>query len=160
MSIKTIKCIFWIKLNPLCHDLLVKCMKYIKNGLNFAETVFTISQMLFKIEVLEPKSLYKSRARRHFYGTENDIWTGLAIMKKNGGWLWATFESVFFMFSGAKKIIKFFFLNIVVFALKSCIKWKWENHKKSIVYCSAEDTSLRYFYTMTLHIAYGIWIHQ
>ena len=25
-------------------------MKYIKNGLNFAETVFTISQMLFKIK--------------------------------------------------------------------------------------------------------------
>ena len=38
----------------------------------------------------------------------------LAILKKNLGWLWATFEAVFFMFSWAKK-------KIVLSALKSCI---------------------------------------
>ena len=28
------------------------------------------------IEVFESKSLYRSRAGRHFYGTENEIWAG------------------------------------------------------------------------------------
>ena len=35
-----------------------------------------------------PKSLYRSRAGRHFYGTENEIWAGFGPVgnteKKNG----------------------------------------------------------------------------
>ena len=51
---------------------------------------------------LLPKSLYRNRTGRHFYGTENEIWAGFRPVgnteKKIGGWLWATFEGVFFMF--------------------------------------------------------------
>ena len=46
---------------------------------------------------------------------EEKMWFGhvlgrLAVSKKKGGGgqLWATFEGVFFMFSGAKKNLKFF----------------------------------------------------
>ena len=42
----------------------------------------------------------------------------LAILKKSLGWLWATFEVSFFMFSGADS-----FLNIAASALKTYIKW-------------------------------------
>ena len=52
------------------------------------------------------KSLYRSHAGRHFYGTENEIWAGFGPVgnteKKIGGQLWVTFEGGFFMFSGAK----------------------------------------------------------
>ena len=79
--------------------------------------------------------LYRSPTGRHFYGTENEIWAGFGPVgntEKMGGQLWATFEGVFFMFSGAKKWFKLFFKNIVAFALKSCIKWRWENKKKNL----------------------------
>ena len=55
----------------------------------------------------KPKSLYRTRAGRHFYGTENEIWAAFGPVgntEKNGGRFWATFEGGFFMFSGAKKI--------------------------------------------------------
>ena len=45
----------------------------------------------------------------------------LAILKKNGGRLLATFDSGFFMFSGAKRKFNFS-LSIAMSALKSCIK--------------------------------------
>jgi hypothetical protein len=57
----------------------------------------------------------------NFYGTEIEIWAGfgpVSITEKKLGRLRATIESAFFMFSWAK----FFFENIVVSALKSCIK--------------------------------------
>ena len=87
-------------------------MKYIKNGLNFAETVFTISQMLFKIGVLESKSLYRSRAKRHFYGTEYDIWADFGLMlgqlaileKKIGADNEQFLRAVFSCFQGQKLI--------------------------------------------------------
>ena len=38
---------------------------------------------------MKPKSLYRSRAGRHFYGTENEIWAGIGTAgnteKKMGG---------------------------------------------------------------------------
>ena len=59
----------------------------------------------------KPKSLYRSRAGRHFYGTENEIWAGLgpvlgwlAILKKMG----ADYEQllrVFFQVFKGRKII-------------------------------------------------------
>ena len=56
---------------------------------------------------LYPKSLYRSRAGRHFYGTENVIWADFGPVgnteKKSLGRLWATFKDGFFMFLGAKK---------------------------------------------------------
>ena len=56
---------------------------------------------------IHSKSLYKSRVGKHLYGTENEIWAGLGPVgnteKKIGGQLWATFESLFLMFSGAKQ---------------------------------------------------------
>ena len=128
----------------------------------------------FFSSTLHTKSLYRSRAGRHFYGTENVIWAGFGPIgnteKKSLGRLWATFEDVFFMFSGEKKNLKFFFENVVVSAQKSCIISIWEKkiivfflplktwknrpqiglNSQSIVYCSIGDTSLRDFYIMTL----------
>ena len=64
---------------------------------------------------------------RDCYGTGIEIWAGFGPIgsteKKCLGRLWATFEGVFFMFSGAKKIIKNLFENIVASSLKSCIKF-------------------------------------
>ena len=48
-------------------------------------------------------SLDRSRAGRHFYGTENDIWAGGNTEKIIGGWYRATFEGGSFMFSRAKE---------------------------------------------------------
>ena len=80
----------------------------------------------------KPKSLYRSRAGRHFL--EQEIRFGLvlgqlALLK----WLWVTFESSFFKFSGAEFFCWFFEKNIVVSALKSCMKWKWENKIKLVI---------------------------
>ena len=74
------------------------------------------------------KSLYRSRAGKHFYGTENEIWAGfgpMVILKKNWGRLWATFEGDFSGLQGS------FFL-IIVASLKSCIKLSWEKKKKKL----------------------------
>ena len=55
---------------------------------------------------LPAKSLYRSRAGRHFYGTKSEIWAGFGPVgnteKKIVGRLRAAFEGGFFMFSGAK----------------------------------------------------------
>jgi hypothetical protein len=53
--------------------------------------------------------LYRSRAGRHFYGTENEIWAGFGPVgnteEKNCGLIMSNFfEGVFFMFSEAKKL--------------------------------------------------------
>ena len=47
-----------------------------------------------------PKSLYRSRARHHFYGLEDEIWAGFgqvgnAYCKKNWAAKYATFDAVF-----------------------------------------------------------------
>ena len=49
-------------------------------------------QKWLSLELPQPKSLYRSRAGRHFYGTENGIWASfrlvlgrLAILKKKLG---------------------------------------------------------------------------
>jgi hypothetical protein len=34
---------------------------------------------------MKAKSLYKSRAGRHFYGTENEIWAGFGNTEKKWG---------------------------------------------------------------------------
>jgi hypothetical protein len=59
--------------------------------------------------VVWTKSLYRSRAGRHFYGTENEIWAGFGPVgnteEKNCGLIMSNFfEGVFFMFSEAKKL--------------------------------------------------------
>ena len=65
---------------------------------------------------------------RDFYGTTIGIWAGFGPIgsteKKGLGQLRATFEGVFFMFLGAKKMLKFILESIVASALKSCIKCK------------------------------------
>ena len=46
---------------------------------------FTILEMKFYMTVLQPKSLYISRAVSNFYGTEIEIWAALgwmAVLKK------------------------------------------------------------------------------
>ena len=71
-----------------------------------------------------PKSLYRSPAVRHFYGTENVIWAGFEPVgnkEKTLDRLWATFECGFFMFFYGQKKCLIFFLNIVASALKRCI---------------------------------------
>ena len=49
--------------------------------------------------------------KKKIYGTENEIWAGFGPVgntEKKWGRLRATFESVFFMFPGAKNNLKFF----------------------------------------------------
>ena len=65
-----------------------------------------------------PKSLYRSRARSHFYGA--DFGPVGNTEKKNWGRLWPTFEAGFPCFCEQKKC-KIFFKNIVTSTLKSCI---------------------------------------
>ena len=66
-----------------------------------------------------PKSIYRSRAGSHLYGTEYEIWADFGpvgnIEKK--GRLLATFEDSFFKFS----LAIFFYIYSVASALKSCI---------------------------------------
>ena len=76
------------------------------------------------------KWLHGSRAGRHFYGTENEIWACFGPdgnTEKNGGLSSATFEGVSLCFYGHF----FFLLNIVASALKSCMKRSWDNQKKT-----------------------------
>ena len=62
-----------------------------------------------QIAVQEPKSLYRSRARRHFYGTENEIWAGFGPVcntEKKWGRIMSNFRGWFFhVFRRGKKII-------------------------------------------------------
>ena len=50
-------------------------MTTIKKKENIFQKII-IQMYCLQIAVQEPKSLYRSRARRHFYGTENVIWVG------------------------------------------------------------------------------------
>ena len=47
------------------------------------------------MKLLRTKSLYRSRAGRHFYGTENEIWLGFGLVgnaeKKNEGPIMSNF---------------------------------------------------------------------
>jgi hypothetical protein len=51
--------------------------------------------------------LYRSRARRHFYGKENEIWAGFGVVGNIEKKLGANYEHLlrvfFFMFLAAKK---------------------------------------------------------
>ena len=59
------------------------------------------------------KSLYRSRAARHFYGTENVIWAGLGPLKKNIGADYEQLLRAFFScFHEQKKIFKIFFKTL------------------------------------------------
>ena len=60
--------------------------------------------------VVVSKSLFRSRSDRHFYGTENGIWAGLASVGDTD-----------FCFQSQKNNLKIS-KNIVVSTLKSCIK--------------------------------------
>ena len=71
-------------------------------------------------EWLIPKSLCRSRAGNHFYGTEYDIWAdfwpvGNTEKKRFGADYEQVLRAVFSCFQGKK------FKNIVASALKSCI---------------------------------------
>ena len=71
---------------------------------------------------LYAKSLYKSRAGRHFYGTENVIWAGFGQIgntEKKSDWLSAAFEGGFSSFQGQNI---FFFETTLASPLKRCIK--------------------------------------
>ena len=59
----------------------------------------------------QAKSLYRSFVGSHFYGTEYEICADFGLVgntEKNGGQLGATLEAGLFMFSWAKKMLKFF----------------------------------------------------
>ena len=69
---------------------------------------------LSKVKVIPPKSLYRSRAGRHSYGTENEIWAGFELVgntEKN----WANYEQllkvVVSCFQGQKKVYIFFLIS-------------------------------------------------
>ena len=83
---------------------------------------------LHHLPVSSQQSLYRSPLERQFDGKENVIWAGFGPIgnmywKKKLSWLQATFEDVFFMFSGA---IFYFFENVVGSALISCIIAIWD----------------------------------
>ena len=61
----------------------------------------------FTAGCLVPKSLYRSRAESHFYGTEYEIWADFGPVgntEKQPGPIMSNFEASFFMFSCAKKV--------------------------------------------------------
>ena len=71
------------------------------------------------------KSLYRSRAGRHFYGTENVIWAGFGPIGNTEKKSWAimsNFLGWFFRVCGCKKFILKNVENVVASALKSCIE--------------------------------------
>ena len=43
---------------------------------------------------LLPKSLYRSRTGRHFYGTENEIWAGFGPVGNTEKTIWAKYEQL------------------------------------------------------------------
>ena len=59
-----------------------------------------------------PKSLYRSRAERHFYGTENVFCAGFGPVGNTEKKSWADYEqllrAVFSCFHGQKKCLNFF----------------------------------------------------
>ena len=58
------------------------------------------------------KSLYRSRAGRYFYGTENVIWAGFGPVGNTEKIIWANYEqllrAVFSWFYGQNKCLNFF----------------------------------------------------
>ena len=90
--------------------------------------------------------LVKGQGKSHYIEGETFLWN----RKWDLGWFWASLQYwkklganyeqqrvVFPCFQGQKNNFLgpnffFFFLNIVPSALKSCIKWRWENKKKSL----------------------------
>ena len=59
--------------------------------------LFNPINTLISIErlILEPKSFYRSCARIHFYGTENEIWAGFGpIGNTEKKMIWADYEQL------------------------------------------------------------------
>ena len=111
------------------------------------DSVIAFSLIIYNLEYLCPKSLYRSRTGRHFYGTEIGFWAGFGqYWKKKFRPIMSNFWARFFHVFGCKKIFDFFFLPPKT----------WKNrpqiglNSQSILYCSIGDTSLRDFYIMTL----------
>ena len=48
----------------------------LKNNVHSAENILQFTNKVY----LKSKSLYRSFARRHFYGTENEIWAGFGAV--------------------------------------------------------------------------------
>ena len=61
---------------------------------------------------MRPKSLYRRRSGKHFYGTENVIWAGFGLVgnteKKIGADYEQILRAVFSCFHGQKKHLIFF----------------------------------------------------
>ena len=52
--------------------------------LGLKECLVECATLCVKSEVICTKSLYRSRAGRDFYGTENDIWAGFGVVGNYG----------------------------------------------------------------------------
>ena len=52
-------------------------------------------QKWLSLELPQPKSLYRSRAGRHFYGTENEIWAGFGPVGITEKTFLANYEQLF-----------------------------------------------------------------
>ena len=59
--------------------------------------------------LLYPKSLYRSRAGRHFYGTENEIWAGFGPVGITEKKLEADYEQLFRVVFSCSQGQKIFF---------------------------------------------------
>ena len=73
-----------------------------------------MKQQLLKGQALNrarPKSSYRSRAGRHFFGTENMIWAGLGPIGNTEKKVWADYEQLLrpnLKFSWIKNLFNFF----------------------------------------------------
>ena len=52
-------------------------------------------QKWLSLELPQPKSLYRSRAGRHFYGTENEIWAGFGLVGNTENEIGTDYEQLF-----------------------------------------------------------------
>ena len=58
-----------------------------------SRTIFPLVD-IFVARGWESKSLYRSRARRHFYGTENEIWASFGPVGNTEKKIWADYEQL------------------------------------------------------------------
>ena len=118
---------------------------------------------------LPTRSLYRSRAGSHFYGTEYEIWADFGPVgnteKKSFGPIMSNFWGGFFMFSLAKQMLKFFekhcsfhtkmlrnifFIDFYFFLNFFGKNWLNIHNQFCIALLQATDTFMRNFYKMTL----------
>ena len=96
------------------------------------------------------KSLYRSRAERHFLGKQTESWAGLGLVgsteKKLFDQLWATFEGSFFMFSCPKNRFELF-LKI------PCVRIK-KLHKKKVT--KTPKIFLNFFFLIPMKISHKL----